>query len=282
MECGDANEQFGSLIDGACPPEVRESLDEHLLDCQACRAELEALRATTGGLAGPSDVEVPAGLWPAIESRLDSPESTTSARVRRRRRPWAIAAGVVLAIGMGTAAIHWSGGRSGEAVAAPINFGALLDALPLDAERAFREFLTLYDARSIAPPEARRHAPQLSFNIPDDLPGGFRLTGVYALRFGDAPGVAARYKRGEEFLATIFHQPVQPEDHGTHRDLPCVVGEHRGHKVEVGVWALVHVTDPTTCHCILSRLGESSELPPILAAVAPGLGDSARHDHGGH
>jgi len=90
-------------------------------------------------------------------------------------------------------------------------------------------------------------------------------------RFGDAPGLAARYERGDEFLAAIFHKPVQCMNQDSNRALPCVVGEHRGRKVSVGDWSMVHVTDPTTCHCVLSRLDEAVELPLILDAVAPGL-----------
>ena len=67
----------------------------------------------------------------------------------------------------------------------------------------------------------------------------------------------------------LFHRPVQKEDYGTHKDHACVVGKHRGHKVEVGQWRLVHLTDPTTCHCVLSRLDEQTELPAVMAAVAP-------------
>ncbi len=269
MECKEAGDWLGALTDGACPLEVRSALDDHLLDCPRCRNELSVLRAATAALADPPDADVPSALWPAIERRLDAPPWSALGAWLGRRRPWAIAAGVVLAFGISTVVYERVGGRSSRAAAAPINFSVLLDALPLDAEKAFRKFLILYDARSITPSDARRHAPELSFDIPDDLPGGFRLAGVFALRFGDAPGLAARYERGDEFLAAIFHKPVQCMNQDADRALPCVVGEHRGRRVSVGDWSMVHVTDSTTCHCVLSRLDESVELPPILDAVAP-------------
>ena len=269
MDCKEAGDWLGALMDGACPPDVRGTLDDHLLDCPTCRNELRALRAATAALAEPPDADVPDALWPAIEKRLDAPPVNHVGAWLRGRRPWAIAAGVVLAFGISTVVYERVGGRSSEAAAAPINFSVLLDALPLDAEKAFRKFLILYDARSITSSDARRHAPELSFGIPDDLPGGFRLAGVFALRFGDAPGLAARYERGDEFLAAIFHKPVQCMNQDADRALPCVVGKHCGRRVSVGDWSMVHVTDPTTCHCVLSRLDEAVELPPILDAVAP-------------
>ena len=103
------------------------------------------------------------------------------------------------------------------------------------------------------------------------LPVGFRLQQVYVLQFGEHPGLAASYDRDGEFLGVIFHRPVRDEQFGTHKDYDCVVGKHRGHEVKVGPWRLVHLTDPTTCHCVLSKLDESTGLSEVLAAVAPPL-----------
>jgi len=106
------------------------------------------------------------------------------------------------------------------------------------------------------------------------------LKDVFILRIGSQPGVVARYDRQGELLAAVFHPPVRKEDFGSHKDYQCVVGQHRGHAVSVGGWTMVHVTDPTTCHCVLSRL-DQSELPSILQAVAPDLGETANHAHEG-
>jgi hypothetical protein len=55
--------------------------------------------------------------------------------------------------------------------------------------------------------------------------------------------------------------------------------QHRRHKVPVGEWSLVHLADPATCHCVLSRLDESTDLPAVIAAIAPCADFSAPHDH---
>jgi hypothetical protein len=184
---------------------------------------------------------------------------------------------VVLAVGLGTFGRLWTGST---ARASTVDFSVLLDALPLNAQKAFSKFLMLYDARQASPTEAKRYAPDLNFDIPEELPGGFRLQAVYVLRFGELAGVAAAYDRDGEFLGTVFHRPVNKENFGPHRDYPCVVGRHEGHKVSVGEWKLVHLMDPTTCHCVLTRLDEQTELPAVMAAVAPELPASGRrHGH---
>ncbi len=277
MDCNQTQSRLGRYLDDACSVDEQAAVAAHLALCVSCREEYESLVALTAGLQRPSPAQIPPGLWSAIEHRLDARRS----RVWRRPGSWAIAAGVVLAVSLGTLSL--GGFRSGrnEASAAPINFGVILDALPLDAEKAFRKFLILYHARPISPAKAARFAPTLNFALPDMLPGGFRLAGAYAVRFGNTPGIAARYERKGEFLAAIFHPPISSEDFGTHRDYPCVIGKHCGHKVEIGAWKLVHVTDPTTCHCVLSRLNETTELSQVLDAVAPAAASARQlpHDH---
>ncbi len=289
MTCEKTIEQLGPFLDGELPSAVRDDLEAHLVTCSSCQAELEAFREMAAELAAPPTMLVPDALWTAIERRLDEGVQTTrgaepqrgSASVRRplwiRCIPLALAAVVVLAVGLSMFDSVWTGSS---AQASTVDFSVLLDALPLDAQKAFTKFLVLYDAKESSPAEARRYAPDLNFDVPEVLPGGFRLEGVYLLRFGKLPGVAAMYDRDGEFLGVVFHPPVDKENFGPHRDYPCVVGRHEGHKVSVGQWKLVHLMDPTTCHCLLSRLDEQTELPGIMAAVAPEFpAGTGRHGH---
>lgn len=280
MACRPFNQWIGPYVDGELPAADREGLEDHLKSCAACRQELARQRDLASKLSVRAAVTLPDALWPAIERRLaktDAPPGRRCVRpVRMRRTPLALAAALVMAVGLGLFGAAWSETR---AQASPLNFGVLLDALPLDAPKAFRKFLVYYSARELAPVNAKIFAPELNFELPETLPGGFRLDTVYGMHFGSEPGIAARYLRNGEFMAAIFHRPVQQEDFGTHRDRPCVIGQHRGHKVQVGEWKLVHLTDPTTCHCVLSRLDEETELPEVLAAVAPDSSPSAAHQH---
>ncbi|MCH7885040.1 MAG: zf-HC2 domain-containing protein [Planctomycetes bacterium] len=300
MNCKEVTEHLGAFVDGELPSALRDDLDAHLKTCSSCRANLDTLREITTELAMPAKVAVPEALWPVIERRLDhelptslqakaprSPQThgpsseiykPTGRRVWLRRLPLAIAAVVVAVLGLGLLGPAWTGST---AKASTIDFSVLLDALPLDARKAFRKFLVLYDAKEVSPVEARRYAPELNFAVPEGLPGGFELQAVYQLKFGKHPGVAAVYERDGDFLGTVFHRPVIKESFGPHRDYPCVVGRHEGHKVSVGQWKLIHLMEPTTCHCVLSRLDERTELPEIMAILAPqpSVSGALRHNH---
>ncbi len=271
MTCTEAQARLGLHVDGELPPDQAEALQQHLAACPACQEEHAAIRQLATALSNAQRASVPPRLWPAIDQSLDRPRDALR-RIRgtpaKWRRPWVLgaAAGVVLLVGLGLLDIAQPDSR---AEASPVDFSMLLDGLSNDARGAFDAFLARYEAKPGSAALAHGYAPQLSFAVPEMLPGGFRRETVHFLRFGDHPGVAAEYARNGEFLATVFHQPVRREDFGTHRDYPCVIGEHRGHKVEVGPWKLVHLTDPTTCHCVLTRLDEHTELPAVLAAVAP-------------
>jgi hypothetical protein len=275
MCCEETERQLGRYIDNELSAAELDQVEAHLESCTSCQAEMAELRELAAGLAKAKSVPLPESLWQRIEWHLDQKTVTARptprvVRLRMRAAPWAIAAGVVLAVGLGMFGLS---SLETTAQASTVDFGVLLDALPLDAHKAFRKFLVRYDAKPTTPIDAKRIAPDLNFDTPSVLPGGFRLQSVYALRIGSMKGIAAAYDRDGEFLAAVFHPPMKHEKFGSHESYPCVIGEHCGHKVQVGDWKLVHLTDPTTCHCLLSRLDEQSEIPTVMTAIAPELGE---------
>ena len=278
MCCDEMREMLGPYVDGEVTPETRAAIEAHVCTCQNCRCEVGRLRELGDGIKAGGSVCVPIALWERIEGQLGA--AAKSHRLYRLLRPRSIiaaAACLVLAIGGGYLLLTLGLGTRVEA--ATVNFSVLLDGLSVDAEAAFRKFVSQYRGRLVSAADARQHARQLNFAIPAKLPGGFDLEEAFALQIGDDSAAAAIYRRDGEFVGTIFHRAIHPEDYGTYRDHPCVVGEHRGHRVDVGEWRLVHVTDATTCHCVLSRLDESKELPAILHAVAPDFQAGAGHSH---
>ncbi len=297
MQCHDVQCKLGLFLDRELPPSERTEVELHCACCSACQAELAELKELADGIANLSSPSTPPFLWSSIAQRLDEqatcPDQRTVSRTARWhrqtigwRRPLSLAAMIAFALGLGWLGLsRWDT----QASASTVNFGVLLDHLSFDPRGAFDKFVQLYEGKPATREVARRHAAKLNFEIPNQLPGGFILDSVYILEFGRDPGVAVSYSRtgeppvgGGEFLAAIFHPAVKQEDFGTRKDLPCVVGEHRGHKVEAGDWKLVHLTDPTTCHCVLSRLDEATELPPVMTALAPGGTGTpfgGQHDH---
>lgn len=287
MTCEQILKLLGPYFDGEVTADIRIDMEAHLATCPACSHELDGLHDFAAQLAEPQHVSVPPSLWDAIDRRLseqrDSRRSTTGGGLGSRV-VWAVAASAAIVVGLGLFGLIWGGDGSSQANAATVDFTLLLDSLQSDAPAAFEKFLSQYNAIQITASTAKSRAPKLDFDLPQVLPGGFTLQAVYSLGFGDEPGVAARYERNGDFLGALFHPPVLKEDFGTHKDRSCIVGQHRGHKVPVGEWSLVHLADPTTCHCVLSRLDEMTELPAVMALLAPrastALGGSHNHDAG--
>ncbi len=280
MNCEEIKQQLGHYVDNELTSHMREEVSAHLKTCSTCSLEFKNLQDLTARISDSNNTRVPANLWDSIEQRLDTMDHPTKHTAPHhsflRSRRWAMAASIIIVAGIGMFGLSLV---DTQAKASTIDFCVLLDGLQLDARDAFNKFLKQYDAQPTTPDKAPRSAPSLNFATPPTLPGGFRLKSVFLLQFGNQPGVAASYERGDDFLAAIFHRPVEQENFGTHKDYPCVVGKHHGHKVEVGSWKMVHLTDPTTCHCVLSQLDETSEIPAIMAAVAPDAINAHTHNH---
>jgi len=273
---------LGRYFDGELDAALRADVEQHVAACARCAHEFDALRAIGAGVASGEFPTVPIELWPAIQEALESAAvgvhtALPAAHAIRRPRPagrlgprrFAAAAGIALLVGLGVLAGLWLGNGK-PASAAPIDFSILLDAINADADAAFDGFLKRYRAQRIEASAAHAAAPALDFEVPANLPGGFTRGRVYHLRFGDADGIAAAYHRDDgEFMAAIFHPPVRREHFGTHQDYPCAIGHHRGHAVQVGAWRMVHLTDPSTCHCVLTREQSDGAIAGVMQAIAP-------------
>lgn len=278
MQCDEIREWLGAYLDGEVGEEMHRAVESHLPVCGDCSRELAAIRRLHEGIDEAKAVVVPSALWNQIEARLDLSSRRNFGRWLHLRPALAVAACLLFMVA-GAYVLLTTNGGAGTAQAATVNFSALLDDVHFDPHGAFNRFIALYHGRAVDVSDAKRHAHELNFDLPQTLPGGFELQYAYAMRIGDNNAAAGEYSRRGELLGVIFHPPVHPEQYGTHQDYACVVGEHRGHAVAVGEWRLVHLTDATTCHCVLSRLDESTELPPILKAVAPELKSTGSHHH---
>lgn len=274
MDCQKVQDNLGPLLDGELLAGARSQVKAHLATCPACAAELGHLRsliADLEDLAARDKVHPPEELWGAIARRLSPPQRLTARPTFLRffRRPLAAAASLMMLVGAGTFVAVWLTTTPQVANASTVDYSILLDNLAQGVDAAVNSFLDHYRADASTVAEAKASAPNLSFDLPAQLPSGHKLEQVYRLRFGDSPGVAARYRLGTEPLVVFFHPPVDREHLGVHREMPCIVGGRHGDRVKVGPWQLVHFTDPSTCHCVLSRLDSSNGLAKVLAAVVP-------------
>jgi hypothetical protein len=281
MNCETAQQQLGAYLDGELAVDEQGRLREHIARCAGCAAELKDLRELVERVPRTAEVKAPAGLWDSIEQRLDSRPRGRLGRVLAPwlRRPFAAAASIALLIGAGVLAGAWLTSGTETAKAIDINFNLLIEGLNTNADAAVASFLQYYHAEPITAEDAHAVAPHMSFAIPPELPGGFRLERVYRLRLGSNVAIAACYRRGQEPLDVFFHPPVDQKHLGVHTESHCLVGGHHAHSVEVGPWRLLHFTEPTTCHCVLSRLDMQKELPAVMAAVAPGFAAEQHNTH---
>lgn len=291
MNCQTVRERLGSYVDGELRPDVRVSVEAHLDECAACRAEVEAIRGLEARLATPVDEELPAGLWASVARRLD--QAGWASRGRQPVVPTgrlALAASVALLIGASIFATVLVGPGPMPGPAPAIDFAMLLDHLGDDSAEAVDAFLARYGAEPISPSQAASVAPQLHVTVPDKLPGGFRLQQAYRLQFEDEPGVALRYARGDDVLVKVTYPPQGGVDFGDHVGSSCMIGRTPASQIEVGPWRLVNLREGTscrclaagrtcrcghgtmTCHSVLSQLDLERELPAVLAALVPGAG----------
>ncbi|MCR4419404.1 MAG: anti-sigma factor [Clostridia bacterium] len=118
MKCRKARQLLSPYIDGELAPQEQAALEEHLAACEACRAELEELRAVSDVLGEIfCRLEPPPGLLERTLNRIRELEAAGEIeRLRRqdRRARWRrVTVGVGLAAGIGLAALQI--GRAGVA-----------------------------------------------------------------------------------------------------------------------------------------------------------------------
>ncbi len=105
------SEWIDDLVSGELPDDRQRELEHHLSSCEACRAELDALRALRGATRGLAEaVAPPAGLEDQVRATLDGASRVSPGPVGSRGVWLAVAAAVVIAV----AATVWFGAPTSE------------------------------------------------------------------------------------------------------------------------------------------------------------------------
>ena len=132
-------ELLDAFVDGDLPPREEREVRRHLMACEGCRAEEQALRALLDQAAALEDEILPArDLWkdiaPRLQSRADLPVETPVETPERmpevrvigprpaRPLPWWMlaAASIALVIVTSFATLRFSGSRAGQATTATL------------------------------------------------------------------------------------------------------------------------------------------------------------------
>ena len=100
-------------VTGDLTEDARAPVAEHVAACDLCRSEIGSLQAIVARARElPRSVEPPAEAWAGIRSAIARDESavrepTSAARFSERRRPYPVAAAVVLAAVLSSAGTAW-------------------------------------------------------------------------------------------------------------------------------------------------------------------------------
>lgn len=103
--------RLSEYVDGTLPAEERLALEQHVAECDACRATVDDLRAIVAEAGTLGDRPPATDLWPGVAARIrrgGTPITVAEGPGGRRRTvtvpvPWLIAAGIVLAVLSGSA-----------------------------------------------------------------------------------------------------------------------------------------------------------------------------------
>jgi anti-sigma factor (TIGR02949 family) len=273
--CEDIRRRLGEFIDGELAASSREQVKQHMSSCERCRRELARLESLTHHLAGEGQAKAPAGLWSAIESRLEragggTPGPVGQPRVRPRltrlaARPLAAAAAVLLVVGIGWLAT--SSLSESTAVAAQIDFRPLMEQAGGDVGAGIQALMDTYGGQAISAGQAAERM-KVRIAAPDELPGGMHLEGRYMLHMGRSHrSLAFHYTApGGKHLLLLQCPPKIEKNYGGFECMACSAGGRDGEGVRVGELHLMHMGSDNVCVCVVTTLDDAA-LNAALSAV---------------
>jgi anti-sigma factor RsiW len=108
--------RLSEYVDGELPADTRAELERHLVACGDCRVAVSDLRRVRDLAAALADVEPSRDLWPGIGARIGAARPADGVLPLHRRWVFtlpqlAAAAALLLAVGAGSAAVAFRGGR---------------------------------------------------------------------------------------------------------------------------------------------------------------------------
>lgn len=196
--CDELRAHLDDLLDGLAREPQRSRLEAHLKDCVACRDELEGVRALRLRAATlPAAVAPSHDLWPGIESRLG--------RRASRARTLALAASLLVALGVAGVVALWNG-RSEPAAIPATSTGAA--TLARAAELARVEDGTLASRRELARALERRR-DELPPDLAADIEANMDILQTAMGEIRHAIELSPRRHRLDHLLANRYQQEAE-------------------------------------------------------------------------
>ncbi len=199
MACPDIYHRLDAFVDGETSSEQTSLIERHLMDCAGCQARVDALRALSGTVRRELGAEqAPWDLWTQIERRLPpAAENADPVQLEAwwydRVRPLALAASVVLLLGVGGTVAWWQAQADYSVIAAPVqDFTTYrLSGRGLDVESRNPAVVEAWFEERLA-----FEPPRIKARI-----AGFELVGGRLCWFLDRRVSALAYQRGDQMIS---------------------------------------------------------------------------------
>ncbi len=233
--CSEVEQKLSAFIDSELTELERLGMERHLETCPGCRQELEVLAEASGFLREKGRIVPEAPPWESIRETVNAPAQLGSTWRRWLTVDRAIAAsiGLVVVTGLLFAVARGEWSRGPESAAGSLEEPRVqLAGLP-----GLAGFLADHRAQEVDAADLHERldfAPQ----VPEQLPGGFRLERAYVVRDRGYAGSCLIYRRGDELVSLVQHSPSHPLSWTSARLQGCIIAGRicrrgRGREVEV-------------------------------------------------
>lgn len=210
MNCRDVQELLSAYHDGELAGEEQSLIARHLDECPACAKSLtgfESLSVIAAELTTPAP---PEHVWTHLERELSpqlakAPAESTGRRSMSWRRSLSLAAGVLIAVGLGWFANNVRDTRGGahHQTAFASEFGQYLAEFRTDPAAAQKLLLAKYDGREVTP---ERVVDELGYApaAADGLPEGYTVETSYVVKMPCCTCAQTLCRRADGSTLAIF------------------------------------------------------------------------------
>ncbi len=217
--CSEVEKKLSAFIDGELTELERLGIERHLHDCSRCRREFDLLCQASSFLRkeGRNVPQPPA--WESVQRRLEPLQERHKWRDRAGLNRAVAAsiglialAGLLVVLALGDR--PWGGdGTGGSIEASPLKLAGLPGLETFLAEHGALEVdsTALHESLSFTP------------DIPEELPGGFRLERTFLVRDSRSVGSCLIYRRDDELVSLIQHPPSLPLSWNSGKLLSCTI-----------------------------------------------------------
>lgn len=160
MNCSEIQACLSAYHDSELPQDEAAQIAAHLATCATCAAELASFQQLSSLSRRLTEPPVPPQVWSELQAKLDLPTGSVDTRsesmaIKVPTRSWAIAATILVAIGIGVFGYYqWSSQHTHEDQHLAINFAHYLEEFDESPDEAQQVLLAKYEGRETTLTEA--------------------------------------------------------------------------------------------------------------------------------